>query len=102
MIEDIYIGNTQKTFKKIMDGHFSNILRIIKTVKKSDSFAAHFEQHFNYNTSRTYLRKYITFKVIKELSSIGEMKTFTKSNCNLCMDERLIILKIYVTNASWL
>ena len=29
------------------------------------------------------------------LNLIGAMKTFTKPNCNLCMEERLIILKIY-------
>ena len=34
------------------------------------------------------------FKVIKQLNPIGAMKTFTKPNCNLCMQERLTILKI--------
>ena len=61
--------------------------------KKSDSFAAHFEQHFNTTVSRTDLRKYMTFKVVKELNPIGELKTFTKPNCNLFIEERLTILK---------
>ena len=34
------------------------------------------------------------FKVVNQLNSIGTMKTFTKPNWNLCMDERLMILKI--------
>ena len=42
MCDAIYIDNTQQTFKKIMDGHFSNILRLLKNGQKSDSFADHF------------------------------------------------------------
>ena len=82
----IYIGNTQQTFKKRMDSHFSNHLRLLKNGQKSDSFAAHFEHHFNSDTSCTYLGKYMTFKVVKQLNPIGAMKTFTKPNCNLCME----------------
>ena len=87
----MYIGNTQQTLKK-MDGHFSDLLRLIKNGQKSDSFSNHFEQHFNTTTSSTDLRKYMTFKVVKQLKPIGAIKTFTKPNCNLCMEERLTIL----------
>ena len=76
-----------------MDGHFSDLLRLLKDGQKSDSFAAHFEQHFNTTTSYTDLRKYMTFKVVKQLNPIVAMETFTKPNCNLCMEERLKILK---------
>ena len=89
----IYIGNTQQTFKERMDGHFSDIQRLLKNGQKPDSFAAHFVKHFNNTTSRTDLCKCMTFKVIKQLNPIGAMKTFTKPNCNLCMKERLTILK---------
>ena len=85
MCDAIYIGNTQQNFKKIMDGHFSDLLRLLNNRGKSDSFAAHFKQHFNTTTSRTDLCKYMTFKVVKQLNPIGVMKTFTKQNCNLCM-----------------
>ena len=88
----IYIGNTQKTFKKRMDGHFSDLLRLLKNGQKSDLFAARFEKHFNTTTARTDLRKYMTFKVVKQLNTIGAMKIFTKPNCNPCMEERLTIL----------
>ena len=44
-------------------------------------------------TSRTDLRKYMTFKVINQINVIGVMKTFTKPNCNLFMQERLTIMK---------
>ena len=93
MCDAIYISNTQKTFKKRMDGHFSDLLRLLKNRQKSDSFAAHFEQHFNNTTSRTDLRKYMTFRVVKQINPIGAMKTFKKPNCILCMEERLTILK---------
>ena len=88
------IGNTQQTFKKRMDGHFFDLQRLLKNGQKSDSFAAHFVQHFNSTTSRTELHKGMTFKVLKQLNLIGAMKTFTKPDCNLCMQERLTILKM--------
>ena len=52
---------------------------------KSDSFAAQFVYDFNTTTSRTDLRKYMMFKVVKQLNPIGVMKTSTKPNCNICM-----------------
>ena len=56
-----------------MDGHFSDILRLLKNVQKSESFAVHFEQHFNSTTSSTDLCEYMTFKVVKQLNLIGAM-----------------------------
>ena len=91
--DTIYIGNTQHTFKKRMDRHFSNIQSILKNGQKLDSFAAHFIYHFINTMSRTDLRKCMTFKVIMQLNPIGAMEIFTKPNCNLCIQERLMILK---------
>ena len=71
-----------------MDGHLSDILRLFKNGQKSDSFAAHFEQHFKAATPRTDLLKYMTFKLVKQLNPIVAMKTFTKPNCNLFIEER--------------
>ena len=93
MCDTIYIGNTQQTFEQRMDGHFSNIQCLLKNGQKLGSFAAHFVQHFNTTTSCTDLRKYITFKVVNQINPIGAMKTYTKLNCNLCIQERLTILK---------
>ena len=76
-----------------MDGHFSDLQRLLKNGQRSDSFAAHFVHHFNTTTSRTDLSKYMNFKVVDQLNLIGTMKTFTTSNCNLCIEERLTILK---------
>ena len=52
MCDAIYIGNTQQTFKKIMDGHLSVLLRLIKNGQKSDLSTAHFEQYFKSTTPR--------------------------------------------------
>ena len=60
-----------------MDSNFSDLQRLLNNGKKSDSFAAHFVQHFNTTTSLTDLHKYMTFKVLKQLNLIGAMKTFT-------------------------
>ena len=79
--------------QKRMDSHFSYILRLLKNWQKSYSFAAHFEQHLNITTTRTYLRNYMTFKVVKQINPIGAMKTSTKRNYNICMEEPYMILK---------
>ena len=66
-----------------------------KAWKENRDNISWYKQDYYYytNTSRTDLRKYMTFKVVKQLNPIGAMKTFTKPNCNLCMEERLTILK---------
>ena len=81
----MYIQNTQQKFKKRMNGHFYDILRLLTNTPKYGSFAAHFEQHFKYTTSRTDLHKFKKFKVVKEINPIGAIKVFTKPNCKLCM-----------------
>ena len=68
-----------------MDIHFSDILCHLKNIQKSDSFAAHFKQHFNTTTLNTYLRNYMTFKEVNHKNQLGTMKTFTIPNCNLYM-----------------
>ena len=88
----IYVTN-RKHKKKRMVGHFSNILHLLNNVQKSDSFASRFEQYFIDTTSHTYLHKYMTFKVLKQLNPIVAMKKYTKPNCNQCMEERLTIFK---------
>ena len=102
MREAISMGNTQKKSKKRMDGHFFDLLRLLKKRQKQDSFSAQFKQHFNYTTSHTDLRKCMKFKVVKQINTIGAMEKFKKFNCNSCMKERLNSLKIYMKNASLL
>ena len=79
MCDAIYIGITQQTFNKRMEGNFSDLQRLFKNGQKSDSFSAHFVQHFNNTTSRTDLHKCMTLKVIKKLNPIGVMKILKKT-----------------------
>ena len=76
-----------------MDGHFSNLLSLLKNGQNPDSFATYFEHHFKSTMSRIYLPKCMMFKLLNQINPIGAMKKFTKTNCNLCMEERLTILK---------
>ena len=80
MCEAIYIGNTQNTSKKRMDINLSDLLRLFKNGKKSDSFYAHFKQHFKYTTSRKDLCKCMAFKLVNHLNPIVAMKIFTEPN----------------------
>ena len=89
----MYIGNTQHTFKKIINGHFSDLLHLLKNGQIPDSFSAHFEQHFKSTTSHTYLQKCMPLNSVKKLIPIGAIKKYTKPNCKICMEERLTILK---------
>ena len=76
-----------------MDCNFHNLLRLLKKVQKYESFSAQFEKHSSYTTSHLDLHNYMTFKVVKQINPIGAMITFMKPNCNLCIEERLTILK---------
>ena len=76
-----------------MDDRFSDLIRLLRNGQKSDSFEANFGQHFNTTISRIELCNYMMFKVVNQLNLIGGMNTFTKPNCNICMEERLTILK---------
>ena len=57
-----------------MDGHLSDLLRLLNNGQKSDSFSAHFKQNFNDTRSRTDLRKYMSFELLKHIKLIGAMK----------------------------
>ena len=74
MYETVYIGKTQQTFKKTMDGHLSNLLYLLKNVRRSDWFATHFEQNLNYTMYHTDLCKYTAFKLVKQIKPINAMK----------------------------
>ena len=57
-----------------MGGHLYHVQNLLKNGPKSDSFADHYRQHFKYNTSRTELCKCMTYKLVKQLNPIVEMK----------------------------
>ena len=51
----------------------SLMFNVFLKTEKSDSFAAHFEEHIKYITSLTDLQKCMAFKVVKQLNPIGAM-----------------------------
>ena len=63
MCDAVYICNTQKTLRKRMGGRFYDILHLLKTRQKPDSFSTYFEKQFNATTSHTDLLIYLAFKV---------------------------------------
>ena len=63
-----------------MDGHLSDVQRLLKNGHTSDSFAAHFKQHLKSNTSCKDLHKCMQFKVANRINPIGAMKSFMKPN----------------------
>ena len=80
LYEDIYIGNTQQTFKKLMAGHFSDIQHMVKNGQKPDSFAAHQEKHFKYAIARNYLLNCTMLKVFNQINTIRGLKLFTETD----------------------
>ena len=67
MCDAIYISNTHETDKKIMDGNFSDVQRIFKMDKNQTQF----KQSFKYTTPHMDLRKFMAFKVVKQINMIG-------------------------------
>ena len=75
MCDDIHIGNTQQTFKKIMEVHFSNLLCLLKNRQNQTHFLPTSASNLTLLRHCTDLRKYMTFKVVRQLNLIDAMKT---------------------------
>ena len=88
----IYIGNTQQCQRKEWM-FISLISKFCYNWHKSDSFSAHYGQHFKSTMSLTDLHKYMAFKLFIQINPIGSMRSFMKPYCNLCMEELLSIIK---------
>ena len=43
----VYLGNTQNALKKRMEQHFQDVAQKVHHDKNSDTFGAHFAQHFD-------------------------------------------------------
>ena len=76
-----------------MDVHFIAFQRLLKNRQKWDSFSAHYEKYFESTASHMDLHNCVEFNVLNNLNSIGEMKSFMKFNCYLCIDDCLTIQK---------
>ena len=81
-----------------MNDHFAETRNQINKGLVSDSFAKHFASHFktvskNSQISSGDIRKITKVSILWQGNPISSMKTFGKINCNLCMMERMEILK---------
>ena len=83
----LLMGNTHHNFNKRMDNQSSNVQHILNKRQKSDSFDAHFKQHYKFTTSRMELSKCMMLKIVKHINPIVSMKPFTKPNCNIYIEE---------------
>ena len=56
-----YIGSSQCHFKKRMNGHFTDVGKLVEKGITSDSFARHFSQFFTEKPNAAQLREIIDF-----------------------------------------
>ena len=89
-----YIGNTSRILKQRINEHMDDVRYQVKKGKLSDSFAAHFSQHFKEKSKvkRREVRQLLNVEVLWKGNPICCTKTFGKNSCQLCMKERLSIL----------
>jgi hypothetical protein len=95
-----YIGNTQRYVKKRTQEHFREVIQLLKTGKKTDTFASHFAKHFEGKDipSTTDVRDICKIEVIWQGNATSAMKSFRKHNCALCLKERIEIAKKWYSN----
>ena len=72
-----------------MEQHFQDVAQKVANNKNLDSFAAHFAKHFTQKPSPQECREIPSFDILSTINPIGSMKTWGKSSCTLCMNERI-------------
>ena len=99
----VYIGCTQQTVKKRMQGHNNDIRKLLKTGESSDSFAKHFAQQvpqekIEPTPTAKQLREELCpyeMEVLWHGNPHSTVKTFGSRSCKLCAQERLAIFNTY-------
>ena len=80
-----------------MNQHYDDVRRLVNYDESSDSFAKHFASHFLTNKktgnkiSKADVRNLVEAEIIWQGKAIPVTKTFGKSDCRLCMRERIAI-----------
>ena len=70
-----------------MEQHFQDVAQKVQHNKNSDTFVAHFNQHFNQKPTRQQCREITEFEILSKINPIESMKTWSKYSCTLCMKE---------------
>ena len=90
-----YIGSTHQFIKKRMQGHNNNVITCQQTGTSKTSFARHFStilQNFQPITNKI-IRNSIEYSILWQGNSISTTQTFGTSNCRLCTQEKIAIIK---------
>ena len=91
----IYIGSTQNSVKKRMQGHYVETRSLVNDGRTSDTFAKHFASHFSQmKEGQNKKKSSISINQIRKKGKpISNMKTFGELCCTLYKNERLEIIK---------
>ena len=98
----VYVDNTQQKLKIRMGQHFLETKNLANgNGKISDTFAKHFASHLKEKMEKGDLRKaktcdvrdLVKMSILWEGNPISCNKSFGKISCQLCMNERIEILK---------
>ena len=78
-----------------MSGHFNDVQRLCSKGIRSDSYARHFATHFKKDSKpKPYqLREMQTFEILWQGNPISISKTFGTRGCQLCIREKIAIIK---------
>ena len=90
-----YIGSTHEFIKKRMQGHNNDVITCQQTGTSKTSFARHFStvlQNFRPITNKI-IRNSIEYSILWQGNSISTTQTFGTSNCRLCTQEKITIIK---------
>ena len=96
--EKVYIGNTSQTFKKRMDQHYQDTIQKVINKNSTDTFADHFAKSFEnspFKPKPADICKKISCKILWQGNPLSMAKSFRKSVCKLCMQERSLILNYH-------
>ena len=66
-----------------MEQYFQDVSQKVQHDKNSDTFAAHFAQHFDQKPTPQQCCEITISKILSTVNSIGQMKTWSKSLCKL-------------------
>ena len=68
-----------------MEQHFQDVAQKVQHNKNSDTFEAHFNQHFDQKLTPQQCREIMRYEIRSTVIPIGLMKTWSKHSSTLCM-----------------
>ena len=91
-----YIGNTQQKIKTRLSQHCSSIRTLLERNVPSNTFVRHMANHLReeqHQYSPSNIRERIKVEFLWQGNAISCMKSFGTLRCQLCMEEKLAILR---------